>query len=132
MMRYTLLVGRGLVLAAAVCVVSLPAAAQDNEAGAVVVEPGTVEHFGRMFDVEFGTFQVPMNRRDPDNQQTFALRFVRYKSTSPDPGHPAVYLAGGATKLAAVRDGVEAYFGMPGRHTLDPMEVVAYGASLGP
>jgi len=95
MARYTLLAGRGLLLAAAVCVVSLPAGAQDNEAGAVVVEPGTVEHFGRMFDVEFGTFQVPMNRRDPDNQQTFALRFVRYKSTSPDPGHPAVYLAGG-------------------------------------
>jgi len=95
MTQYTLLPGRGLMLAAALAVASLPVVAQDREAGGVVVEPGTVEHFGRTYDVEFGSFRVPMNRRDPDNQQTLELRFVRYKSTSPDPGHPAVYLAGG-------------------------------------
>ncbi len=95
MTRSTLLAGRGLTLAAALAVVSLPVVAQDREAGGVVVEPGTVEHFGRTYDVEFGSFRVPMNRRDPDNNQTFELRFVRYKSTSPEPGHPAVYLAGG-------------------------------------
>jgi len=42
----------------------------------------------------------------------------------------AVLLAGGSTHLAAVRRGVEAYFGQPGRADIEPTEVVARGASL--
>jgi molecular chaperone DnaK len=41
----------------------------------------------------------------------------------------AVFLAGGSTHLARVRDGVEAYFGQAGRFELDPIEVIALGAS---
>jgi molecular chaperone DnaK len=42
----------------------------------------------------------------------------------------AVYLAGGCTSLPVVRDGVAHYFGALPRCELDPMEVVAIGASL--
>ena len=41
----------------------------------------------------------------------------------------AVFLAGGSTHLARVREGVEAYFGQAGRFELDPIEVIALGAS---
>ncbi len=41
-----------------------------------------------------------------------------------------VYLAGGATLMPLVRDGVAHYFGKLPRCELDPMEVVAVGASL--
>ena len=86
---------RGLTFATTLAVVSLPVVAQDRQAGSVDIAAGTVGHFDRIYDVDFGSFHVPMNRRDPDNKQTFQLRFVRYKSTAPEPGHPAVYLAGG-------------------------------------
>lgn len=95
MTRDTLIGGRAFAMAAVLAVVLAPTVAQDRKAGDVLVESGTLEHFGRTYDVEFGGFLVPMNRRDPDNDQTLELRFVRYKSSSPNPGHPAVYLAGG-------------------------------------
>ena len=44
----------------------------------------------------------------------------------------AVLLAGGATLLPMVQDGVAAYFGQKGRLDFDPTEVVARGASLSP
>ena len=42
----------------------------------------------------------------------------------------AVFLAGGTMLLPVVQDGVEAYFGRPGAMGVNPMEVVALGASL--
>jgi molecular chaperone DnaK len=42
----------------------------------------------------------------------------------------AIFLAGGSTHLSKVREGVEIYFGQPGRFELEPTEVVAIGASL--
>ena len=42
----------------------------------------------------------------------------------------AVLLAGGSTYLPVVRQGVEAYFGRVGCADVDPLEVVARGASL--
>ena len=42
----------------------------------------------------------------------------------------AVFLAGGATHLQVIREGVEAYFGQSGLCSLDPMEVVALGAAM--
>ncbi len=42
----------------------------------------------------------------------------------------AVFMAGGSTHLDKVREGVENYFGKPGRFELEPSEVVAMGASL--
>jgi molecular chaperone DnaK len=41
----------------------------------------------------------------------------------------AIFLAGGSTHLAKVREGVETYFGQRGRFELEPTEVVALGAS---
>jgi molecular chaperone DnaK len=41
----------------------------------------------------------------------------------------AIFLAGGSTHLAKVREGVEIYFGKAGRFELEPTEVVALGAS---
>ena len=58
------------------------------------VVPGTVGHSGKTYDVEYGSFHVPMNRRDPDSS-LIELKFVRYKSTASQPADPAVYLAGG-------------------------------------
>jgi molecular chaperone DnaK len=67
----------------------------------------------------------------PFVQRTFAiadevLRDAGLKASQID----AVYLAGGATLMAPVRDGIAGYFGKLPRCDFDPMEVVAIGASL--
>jgi pimeloyl-ACP methyl ester carboxylesterase len=49
---------------------------------------------GTKVDAERGTFAVPEDRDDP-NSRTINLSFVRFKSTSPNPGPPIIYLAGG-------------------------------------
>jgi molecular chaperone DnaK len=64
-------------------------------------------------------------------QRTFAiadevLRDAGLKASQID----AVYLAGGATLMTSVRDGIAGYFGKLPRCDFDPMEVVAIGASL--
>ncbi|MHC4428022.1 MAG: alpha/beta fold hydrolase [Planctomycetota bacterium] len=68
--------------------------ADDPAIGDVAIETGTLEHHGTEYAVEFGTLWVPANRNDPA-AKPIALKFVRYKSTSPAPGPPVVYLAGG-------------------------------------
>ena len=45
-------------------------------------------------DAEFGKLTVPENRNNP-NSRLIELAFVRFKSTSPNPGSPIIYLAGG-------------------------------------
>jgi pimeloyl-ACP methyl ester carboxylesterase len=49
---------------------------------------------GQPVAAEKGEFTVPENRSKPGSR-TIPIRFVRFKSTSPKPGHPIVYLAGG-------------------------------------
>ncbi|MFK8163147.1 MAG: alpha/beta hydrolase [Lewinella sp.] len=49
---------------------------------------------GQKTDAEMGSFAVPENRRTTSEKQ-LTLRFVRFKSTNPNPGSPIVYLAGG-------------------------------------
>lgn len=49
---------------------------------------------GEEVAAELGTFLVAENRNDPDSRQ-IPLRFVRFNSTSQNPGPPIVYLAGG-------------------------------------
>jgi len=49
---------------------------------------------GTKIDAEKGTFEVPENRKDPGSRR-IKISFVRFKSTSPTPGEPIVYLAGG-------------------------------------
>jgi molecular chaperone DnaK len=67
----------------------------------------------------------------PFVQRTFAiadevLRDAGLKASQVD----AVYLAGGATLMTTVREGIAGYFGKLPRCDFDPMEVVAIGASL--
>ena len=49
---------------------------------------------GTKIPAELGKFQVSENRNDP-NARLITLSFVRFASTSPNPGPPIVYLAGG-------------------------------------
>lgn len=49
---------------------------------------------GEWTDAERGFFDVPEDRRDPRSRQ-IRLGYVRFPSTSPNPGAPIVYLAGG-------------------------------------
>lgn len=59
------------------------------------IEPYTFETFdGRKVEAELGRFRVPV-RRTPGNDRTIELAFVRFPATTPDPGPPIVYLAGG-------------------------------------
>ncbi len=74
---------------------TVPAAAQEADSvKSLSIEPGTLQASGRRLDVEFGTLRVPENRSNPASR-TLELRFVRLKSTSPNPESPIVYLAGG-------------------------------------
>ncbi|MGI8835386.1 MAG: alpha/beta hydrolase [Pyrinomonadaceae bacterium] len=59
---------------------------------------------GQKVDLEFGELTVPENRQKADSR-LIQLAFVRFKSTSPNPGSPIVYLAGGpgGSGLAAAR-----------------------------
>ena len=49
---------------------------------------------GTVVDAEMGELRVPQNRSKPDSRM-LTIRFVRFKSTSANPGPPIVYLAGG-------------------------------------
>ncbi|MEM9929873.1 MAG: alpha/beta fold hydrolase, partial [Bacteroidota bacterium] len=61
----------------------------------LAIEPYTFQASdGRSTEAELGSFTVPQNRAKPNGKQ-LTLRFVRFKSTNPTPGHPIVYLAGG-------------------------------------
>jgi pimeloyl-ACP methyl ester carboxylesterase len=59
---------------------------------------------GQKIDAEFGELTVPENRLKADSR-LIQLAFVRFKSTSKNPGPPIVYLAGGpgGSGIAAAR-----------------------------
>ena len=85
-------------LLAVLAVLPLAAAAQPPASApppALTVEPTTfTADDGRTVAAEIGRFRVPENRDRPDGR-TIGLAFVRFPSTSPTPGPPIVYLAGG-------------------------------------
>lgn len=59
------------------------------------VEPYTFKsNTGIEVPAELGAFQVPEQRSNPASRK-ITLRFVRFRSTSANPGPPIVYLAGG-------------------------------------
>ncbi len=84
-MRYPLRLAVAAVLAAAVHAAPAPA---KFEPYAFKAQSGTV------VDAEMGEIRVPENRGKADSRM-LAIRFVRFKSTSANPGPPIVYLAGG-------------------------------------
>jgi pimeloyl-ACP methyl ester carboxylesterase len=49
---------------------------------------------GRTVETELGSLTVPQRHERPEGP-SLTLRFVRFKSTNPQPGAPIVYLAGG-------------------------------------
>lgn len=70
---------------------SIPAAA----AAQLRVEPYSFRLAdGSELAAERGTFSVPEDRNDPRSRR-IEIGFVRFRSTSPHPGAPIVYLAGG-------------------------------------
>lgn len=59
------------------------------------IEPYVFENAKKeKVDAEFGKLTVPENRNDPKSR-LIEIAFVRFKSTSPNPGSPIIYLAGG-------------------------------------
>ncbi|MGD9590164.1 MAG: alpha/beta fold hydrolase [Pyrinomonadaceae bacterium] len=82
----------------------VPAMGQPR-AGELKLEPYVFENSrNEKVDAEFGRLTVPENRSDPKSRK-LELAFVRFKSTSPDPGPPIIYLAGGpgGSGIAAAR-----------------------------
>ncbi len=60
------------------------------------VEPYAFKSRGGVItEAEIGTLIVPYDRSDAADSETIALRFVRFRATTDDPGPPLVYLAGG-------------------------------------
>src|ERR1043165_3276695 len=65
------------------------------KSGTLKIKPYTFENDKKeKVDAEFGTLLVPENRSNPESN-LIELAFVRFKSTSKNPGPPIVYLAGG-------------------------------------
>jgi pimeloyl-ACP methyl ester carboxylesterase len=78
-------------LAALLAFAAVPAAA----APLLKIEPATFKLAdGTELTVERGSFSVPEDRNDP-RSRSIEIGFIRFKSTSPKPGAPIVYLAGG-------------------------------------
>ena len=66
-----------------------------KKAGDLTIEPYTfTAQNGEKVDAELGRLVVPENRKNPKSN-LIELAFVRFKSTSKNPGSPIVYLAGG-------------------------------------
>ena len=49
---------------------------------------------GKEVEVEWGEFDVPLYHADP-SKGSITLSFIRFPTTSDNPGEPLVYLAGG-------------------------------------
>ena len=87
-MRYPLAF-RSALVAVALC--AAPSSAQTD----LDVVPHTfTADDGRTVEAELGRFRVAENRDRPDGR-TIGLAFVRFPATTPTPGPPIVYLAGG-------------------------------------
>ena len=81
-------------LSVLVSLFAAPALCQ-RKAGDVKFTPYVFENSKKeKVDAELGVLLVPENRRDPQSN-LIELAFVRFKSTTKNPGAPIVYLAGG-------------------------------------
>ncbi|MCI0487133.1 MAG: alpha/beta hydrolase [Blastocatellia bacterium] len=88
---------RGVVLLLIAAFTFVPADlhAQQKKAGDLTIEPiGFQVRSGEKVDAEMGRLIVPENRSNPQSN-LIELAFVRFKSTSKNPGSPIIYLAGG-------------------------------------
>lgn len=87
---------RVLRLATSVAAMGVIACAETESAAPLVrFEPFEFEaRDGTVVGAERGTMMVPENRGDPSGRE-IELGFVRFRSTSANPGSPIIYLAGG-------------------------------------
>ncbi len=84
---------------------SVVAGTDTQKSGDLKIEPYVFESAGKeKVDAELGSLLVRENRRRPDSR-LIKLAFVRFKSTSTNPGSPIIYLAGGpgGSGIAAAR-----------------------------
>jgi len=100
---------RPLATVAACLVASGPLHAQQPRAGAIeVLQTRIFDVGGLKVEAEMCRFSVPENRNDPDSNM-LDLVFGRFKSTSPNPAAPLVYLAGGpGSSATSMADSTEA------------------------
>lgn len=85
------------VLVILLIVFTTPYFAETNaqKAGDIKIEPYVFQPVNsEKVDAELGRLIVPENRKNPASRM-IELAFVRFKSTSKNPGHPIIYLAGG-------------------------------------
>ncbi len=69
--------------------------AQEIDASNFKIEPFTFKAVdGKRIEADRGALLVPENRTNPESR-LIPIHFVRFKSTSANPGSPIVYLAGG-------------------------------------
>ncbi len=79
----------------AVVLISASVEVKAQKAGDLKIEPYVFESASKeKVDAELGRILVPENRQKADSR-LIELAFVRFKSTSKNPGPPIVYLAGG-------------------------------------
>lgn len=84
-----------LLFVSAVVLISLNVGFGQKKSGDLKMVPYVFESSNKeKVDTELGRLRVPENRSDP-HSKLIELAFVRFKSTSPNPGSPIVYLAGG-------------------------------------
>lgn len=69
--------------------------ATTTQSGGLLFKPATI-HIDKNYSIqaESGTLDVPENRK-VSNGQVITLQVIRLKSSSPNPGSPIIYLAGG-------------------------------------
>lgn len=79
----------------ALAVIALPLFWQSALAEGLQLKPYTfTSDSGETVKAQWGTLTVPLHHGEK-NSRTLELSFVRFESTSSDPGYPIVYLAGG-------------------------------------
>ncbi len=84
-----------LLFVSTIILMPLETAMSQQKAGDLKIEPYVFENSKKeKVDAEFGRLLVPENRNNPQSR-LIELAFVRFKSTSKNPGSPVIYLAGG-------------------------------------
>ena len=100
-----------ILILAIIFIISINLFAQ-SKAGELKIEPFAFETAnGQKVEAERGFLSVPENRQNPKSR-LIQIAFIRFKSTSPNPKSPIVYLAGGpgSSGISAARSGRFAMF----------------------
>ena len=96
-MKHPVLNRRSILAAAGLAVPGLPLLSRNAQAQDAQPEAGSFKYVagnGQETDAERGFFEVPEDRRIPGSRR-IRIGYVRFASTSKNPGPPIIYLAGG-------------------------------------